>query len=171
MREKSKLIISVFILVLLFISNVVLANYRTIIDGKASAVLKKPLFFCNKPDIIQGQISSIENYYYESTFNIFNFIEKNEFEESETLNEIAFEYTIQIIPSTFNFPVKYSLIDLNTNQQLSLDSNLETDKLSLGITKENYNYKLIVEWDSDNNNQNLDSNLDVEILVKGVQNK
>lgn len=171
MRKKLKLIISVLIFAMLFVSNIVLANYRTRIEGKVSAILKSFIFVCNEPDIIQGPVGSIEHNYYENTFSILNYIEQSNLEESEIINDIAFEYTIQVLPSTFNFPVKYSLINLNTNEELALNSNLETDKLSFGKTRENYNYKLIAEWDSENNNQNLEANLDVEILVKGVQKK
>ena len=61
MRKKKKLTISVFILILILISNRVLAYYKTTIDGRASATLKLPLFVLNNTENIQGNISSIEH--------------------------------------------------------------------------------------------------------------
>ena len=65
--------------------------------------------------------------------------------------------------------MSYHLINLQTNEELVLNQELETSILNLGLDKENQNYKLVVEWNKGNTNQNLDEFLNVEILVKGVQ--
>ena len=58
---------------------------------------------------------------------------------------------------------------MDTSEEISLNSKLETDIFNLGLNKENQNYKLVVQWDMENTSQNLDEILNVEILVKGVQ--
>ena len=163
MNKKIKIImITIFILI---VSTISIASYKLTVFGKAEAKLKKPIFLLNHNEIIDAQISSRSNNSYETTFNILNFIEDN------SISEIDFEYIIKLLPSSTNFPIKYRLLDLNENKELFLDSNLETDKITIGTNKEIHNYKLIVEWDMENNNQNLEENLNVEILVKGVQKK
>ena len=162
MKRKTKIIL-VLILISL-ISNITFASYKSLISGKAVAKLKYPIFLFNSNNLIEGNISSRTNTYYENVFNVFNYLEAE-----ELINETDFEYTIKIIPSTNNFPVKYSLIDLESGTQIGLNSELESDKILLSTARENHNYKLLVEWDSDNNNRNLENNLEVEILIKGVQ--
>lgn len=162
MKRKTKIIL-VLILISL-ISNITFASYKSMISGKAIAKLKYPIFLFNSNDFIEGNISSRTNTYYENVFNIFNYLE-----DEELINETDFEYTIKIIPSTNNFPVKYSLIDLESGAQININSELESDKILLGTTRENHNYKLLVEWDLENNNRDLENNLEVEILIKGVQ--
>lgn len=160
--KKIKIIMTIFLLILLFCSNFVFAKYLDIIYGEATTVLKRAIFLVEPPQEINNQISSLNNNYYESEFNILNYI-------GEEISEIEYEYTIKIIPSTYNFPVKYHLINLQTNEEVVLNSNLETETLRLDLNKQKQNYKLIAQWDFENTNQNLDEILKVEILVKGVQ--
>lgn len=169
MEKKFKYLFFMFFILLIFFTNITLANYKSIIYGKANTNLKKPVFIVEYSDTVQGQISSKTNNYFESYINVLNYINKDDLDEIKKLNEIDFEYTIKIIPSTNNFPVKYKLIDINNGQEIALDSNLESEKITIGNMEEKNIYKLILEWDIENNNQNLDGNLDVEILVKGVQ--
>ena len=161
---KKKYIIIFIGITIILLTNIAIASYREVIVGKATGKMKMPIFNFSSINIVQGIISSINQNSYENTFNVLNYIE-----DKNLINEIDFEYTIKILPSTTNFPVKYKLIDLNNNTEVILDSNLESPKLKLGTDKENYNFKLIIEWDMENNIQELDENLDVQILVKGVQ--
>ena len=140
------------------------ASYKSVISGKVKTELKYPIFLLNNNGSVNGRISSISNNYFENFFSIYNYLE-----EENIVSETGFEYTIKIIPSTINFPVKYTLIDLEKDSEIALNSELETPKLILKTNKENHNYKLIVEWDLDNICEDLEENLNVEILVKGVQ--
>lgn len=161
---KKKYIIIFIGITIILLTNIAIASYREVIVGKATGKMKMPIFNFSSINIVQGIISSINQNSYENTFNVLNYIE-----DKNLINEIDFEYTIKILPSTTNFPVKYKLIDLNNNTEVILDSNLESPKLKLGTDKETYNFKLIIEWDMENNIQELDENLEVQILVKGVQ--
>ena len=162
--KKRKTRILFIIILIFFISNITFANYREIIFGDVIVKMKYPIFLLNNNELVEGQINSKEKSYYENVFNILNYIE-----DIDAISETEFEYTIKIIPSTLNFPVKYTLINLENNSQVYLNSELESEKILLGTDKENHNYKLIVEWDLENDNRNLEENLEVEILIKGVQ--
>lgn len=163
---KKKFSIIFIIIGIILISNMVFASYKEVIRGEATGKMKIPIFIFNSENLVQGKMSSINNNFYENTFDILNYIEgKN------VVNEIDFEYTIKVIPSTTNFPVKYRLVNLETNMELALDSSLESPKISLGTSKEKHMYKLIAEWDMENTTQELEENLEVEIQIKGVQNK
>lgn len=162
--------IRVFIIIISVIGifsfyNFSFARYVESVLGKASCELKYPIFKVENSDEIQGKISSINNNYYESDFNVLNYISEEE------INEIEFEYTIRIVPNTLEFPVKYKLININTNEELALNSNLETEKIDLGKDLENHNYKLIVQWDTENTNQNFDENLEVKVVIEGEQKR
>ena len=162
MKRKFKILL--ILLLICLISNVAFSNYRSSILGKANASIKYPIFLLNSDKIIEGRINSTENCYYENTFNILNYIE-----DEELINEVDFEFTIKIIPSTQNFPVKYKLIDVEKDEEIILNNELESSKIIIGTNKANYNYKLVIESDLENAIQDLDENLNVEILVKGEQ--
>ena len=123
MKRKLKIII-ITNFIIIIISTISVASYKVVIKGNAKADLKKPVFVLDNSDYIQGQMSSRKNTFYENTFNVLNYIENN-------TNEVDLEYVIKIIPSTLNFPVKYRIIDLKENQELELDSNLESEKISI----------------------------------------
>lgn len=166
--KKTRIIIIVIIVVIgiFFFSNWSFAKYAETVLGKATCEIKYPIFIVENSDEIQGRISSINNNYYETDFNVLNYISN----DNETkISEIDFEYTIKILPSTLDFPVRYRLINLKTNEEIALNPNLESLPINLREEMENHNYKLIVEWDKDNTNQNLDEKLDVKIQVIGVQ--
>ena len=163
---KKKLKFLLLILGIIFISNIAFASYYELIEGNVTAELKIPVFELNKEDEIKGQISSVNQNYYESTFEILNYIE-----DKNVLSEIPYQYKIKLIPSTGNFPVKYRLLDLDNNLELELDSNLETSEIQLGTEKENHHYQVIVEWDMENSNQELEEKFQLEIQVKGVQSQ
>lgn len=165
-KVKILIIILIFILILCCFVTQSFAKYFDIIFGRVSAELKNSIFVVEKPETIQGQISSLNNNYYEFCFNILNYISSDNIQK---ISEVEFEYTIKLIPSTDNFPAKYRLINLFTNQEINLNSDLETEKINLGTSLENHNYKLIVQWDMENTNQNFDENFEIEILVNGVQ--
>ena len=162
MSKKIKIIFIIFIFILL--TNICFATYKTVIKGNVVSEMKIPIFIVQESNIQSNQMNSTDKKIYENTFNILNYID-----EQNIISEIEFEYYIKIIPSTNNFPIKYKLIKLDTNEELNLDNNLESPKLKFSTSKESHNYKLVVEWDMDNNTQNLDESLNVEIQIKGVQ--
>lgn len=166
MKKKVKFVLYFFMLSIVIICSTAFASYKETISGKAVATMKIPIFTIEESVITEKKLSSKNDNYAEYIFNVLNYIDSENF-----INEIEFNYTIKIIPSTFNFPVKYRLIDLELGKEITLDSELESEQLILGVEKENHHYKLIAEWDLENNNQNLDENLNIEIQVKGVQKR
>lgn len=166
MKQIKIMIIGLIVIFIISFSTISFSRFVEVIYGKASVNLKRPIFLIENLNTVQAQISSINNNYYETNFNVLNYISENDI---QVASEIDFEYTIKIIPNTFDFPVKYKLINLNTNQEVELNSELETSPINLGTELANHNYKLIVQWDLDNTNQNFEENLEVRVLIKGVQ--
>ena len=171
MRKKIKiLIISFLFLWMIITSTMSFAYFKITIPGMASAKMKKPILKIETSVITEKTMSSnIQNNSAEYIFNFLNYID-NEMQETE-INEIEFEYTIQIIPSTVNFPVQFRLFDITENREIMLDSNLKSESLNLGLEKVNHHYKVTAQWDMENVNQNLEENLNVEIEIKGVQKR
>ena len=157
-----KILVFIVILLLTF-SGISFAKYRETTRGKVVACLKNPIFIVKNSKEVEGKISSTNNYY-ETEFSVLNYLE-----DTKESTEIGFDYTIKIIPSTKNFPVKYRLVRLDTNEEAELDSNLETSPQTLDTNPQSNLYKLIAYWDFENSKQNFEENLNVKVLVRGVQ--
>ena len=74
--KKIKFIIVIFTLVLIISSNFAFAKYVDVVYGNATATLKRSIFIVNTQEEITREISSISNNYYESEFNILNYIRR-----------------------------------------------------------------------------------------------
>lgn len=162
---KKLLKILYIIILIIIVANISYAKFMTKINGQGKAEVKQPILIFKKSDIINGQISKTNNLY-ENTFSF-----KNYFENSEKVNEIEFEYIIKILPSTLNFPVKYNLINLDTNTEVELNENFETEKIFMGTEKIIHNYKLKVSWDENLSASKVEEVVDVKMQIKAVQIK
>ena len=112
MKKKIRIL---FIFMILIITNISYGKFVTRINGEGKAKLKVPILMLENREIIVGEINKNHNLY-QSDFNLKNYIEN-----TEKVNEINFKYSIKILPSTLNFPVKYSLINLNNLTTTNLD--------------------------------------------------
>lgn len=161
MKKVTKILL--IIMVLIIVDNISYAKFITRINGKGKVELKTPILVLENDDLIVGQINKSHNSY-QSEFCLKNYIEK-----TSSINEINFEYSIKLIPSTLNFPVRYSLINVNTNEEISLNDNLETDKISIGKDKIEHKYRLIVSWEEFKKCEDVQEYLDVKIKIKATQ--
>lgn len=150
-------------IILIIIVNNSYAKFSTKINGEGKAKLKTPILILENNDMIIGEISKLNNLY-QSDFSLKNYIENG-----SNINEIDFEYSIKLIPSTLNFPVKYSLINLETNKEIALNENLETAQILMGTEKIIHKYRLIVSWTDITNAEAIEENLDVKIKIKATQ--
>lgn len=169
MKSKIKFIIAIFAVFCVLISVTSYSFFKTAIPGKAVTTLKLPIFQVEESVLTEAVMTSkSESNQAEFIFNILNYrIENN----NTILNEIDWEYYIQIIPTTANFPVRYRLFDMSENREINIDSNLKSESLALGTTQQNHHYKLVAEWDMENSSRNLEENLKVDIEIKGVQKR
>lgn len=78
----------------------------------------------------------------------------------DDINEVDFEYSIELENSTKNFPVSYDLFDCKTNQPIEfMNGKSEPLKLKKG-EKEKREFKLIMQW------QELNVELAEELQIK-----
>ena len=105
--------------------------------GIHSEILK-PIIVLEKDEILKQQI-------HEKSFPLeYGFCIQN-YQENE-INEVDFDYQIEIENSVDNFPVNYQLIDCENNQQIQL-VNGKSELLQIKKSeKENRRFKLVFEW-------------------------
>ena len=78
----------------------------------------------------------------------------------DDINEVDFEYSIELENSTKNFPESYDLFDCKTNQPIEfMNGKSEPLKLKKG-EKEKREFKLIMQW------QELNVELAEELQIK-----
>lgn len=159
---KKAIIRSLIIVLFLFIfMNNSYAKFASKIKGKGTAYLKEPIIILEKKEILIGEISKTNNEYIQD-FYVRNYLENK-------INEIEFEYLITLNSSTINFPVKYKLIKLDTNEELKLDSKMQTTKIFMGTEKTIHRYRLVVNWCELDTKEKVDDIVEVKIKIKAEQ--
>ena len=134
MKHNRIIIISVYIIIII-VSHVFNDNFK---ETKANGKIANPIINIEKDNEIKTQI--FENSYpIEYNFCINNYID-------EKINEVEFEYYIQIILSNSNFPVKYELFDCENNKYIKL-SNGKSEVIKLkAFEKQSQKFKLYFNW-------------------------
>lgn len=119
---------------------------------KVGAEIAKPIIVLEKDEVLKTQIDQ-NTFPLEYHFWIQNYRE-------DDINEVDFEYSIELENSTENFPVSYDLFDCETNQEIEfMDGKSEPLKLKKG-EKEKREFKLIMQW------QELNVELAEELQIK-----
>ena len=119
---------------------------------KAGAEIAKPIIVLEKDEVLKTQINQ-NTFPLEYHFWIQNYRE-------DDINEVDFEYSIELENSTENFPVSYDVFDCETNQQIEfMNGKSELLKLKKG-EKEKREFKLIMQW------QELNVELAEELQIK-----
>ena len=84
------------------------------------------------------------------------------------INEVDFEYSIELENSTKNFPVSYDLFDCKTNQEIEfINGKSGPLKLKKG-EKENREFKLVMQWQE--LNVELAEELQIKLKINMMQN-
>ena len=151
------------LLVCVMFINICYAKFSTKIIGQGKTELKIPIIILEKRETVVGEINNNQNAY-ETYFDVKNFVEN-----IQLSNEIDFEYNIKLIPSTTNFPVQYTLINVNNNKEVSLNENLETDRIFIGTEKVVHKYKVVVKWHDINTIEQVADNLEVRVKINAEQ--
>lgn len=150
-------------IILIIIVNNSYAKFITKINGEGKVNVKIPILILENNELTIGEINKVKNSY-QADFSL-----KNYLENTSKINEINFTYTIKLMPSTLNFPVKYKLINLDTNEEIILNENLETGNISIGIEKTIHKYRLVVNWTEIENTEEIQECLDVKIKINAKQ--
>ena len=105
---------------------------------KIHSKILEPIVVLEKEETIQTQMDE-NSFPMEYHFSICNYRE-------EEINEVEFEYTIEIKNSAENFPVSCQLWDCDKDSEIPL-LNGKSEKLTIKKSvKEIRNFKLLLEW-------------------------
>lgn len=160
---KRKISILLIIIIITFSSNVLARYYEKISDIKLSLNIAEPIINVEKnQDTLIKSINSktpMQEFY----FTIKNY---NNIENVKKISEVDFEFEIEIKNLNDAFPIKYTLYDCLTNENVVLENN-KTSKIYMykNIEFERC-YKLCVIYES-NNSKSTSTNIDIE--VKAIQ--
>ena len=161
MRKKKDLIIIVISIIVIGINTISLSKYDYVANGNAQTEIAKAILVLEKDEMVTQQID-------ENSFPLeYNFVIHNY--EGEKINEVDFEYNIEIEALADNFPVSYMLFDCDNNTEIKLTEG-KTENMSLQkFEEQTRKFKLYMQW------RELDGELaeDIEIKLKinGIQSK
>lgn len=152
-----------FIIILLLSSFIIInvsfskAKYLTIIDGAGSAEIAKPVFEITQEDEKEVEVyDGIKSIEYK--FSVSN-------NKDTELTDVELKYVIEIINSTKDFPIEYSLY--KNDEKIELENN----KTQPMLLKNNQNvkdeYKLNIVW-KEKEGENS-SNDDIKIKIEAIQ--
>ena len=158
-NKKIEKFIIFFIIIVISIRNISFSknDYRVVCSYNTQ--IAKPIFDVKIDDIIEQEIIK-ENFPIEYFFYINNYIE-------DEVNEIDFNYTIEVKFSNQNFPVSCTLVDCISNEQIDL-VNGESKVFSLDkFHKMSKKFKLHLEWKE--MDTELSEDLDINLKINAVQ--
>lgn len=157
-RKIRKILIGICMMVV-FINVITIFRQGEIWQYQVEAKISKPIIVIERDDYLKMQIT-------EKSFPIeYNFCINNYKEEE--INEVEFEYNIELDNSIENFPVRYQLVDLKNNQEIKL-VNGKSDSLKIKKdVKESRKFKIIFQWQE--LNKVLADKFDLKLKVNIVQ--
>lgn len=162
MKFKIKQIILMAIIILLCIPSITMSKYNSKFEKNGKINIAKPVIIFEEQTELNSEIINKKSFPIEYNFKIKNYTDTG-------VNEIEFYYNIEVQDTAINFPIKYRLFDINTNEEVILNNNKTIDmKISNGIAEEKL-YKLVIEWDKRNGRLSNDTDLNIKINV--VQQK
>lgn len=138
MKKKSRkflLFFCGFVVMLNVIS--MLQNVQGTEIGVCSEILK-PIIVLEKGEVIKQQINE-KSFPMEYEFCIHNYRENK-------VNEVDFDYQIEIENSVDDFPINYELIDCATNQKIELVDGKSKILQIKKLVKESRKFKLVFRW-------------------------
>ena len=136
-RKIRKVLVAICMMIVL-INAITIFNKGKIGQYQVEAKTAKPIVVIERDHHLKTQIN-------ENSFPIEYYFCINNYQEEE-INEVEFEYYIELESLVENFPVSYQLIDLNNNQEIRLtggkSENLKIEK----DVKESRKFKIIFQW-------------------------
>lgn len=139
-------------LLVICVNTISLSTQKTNSNLKLHSQIAKPIIELEKDEMIKRQIEENE-FPIEYRFCIHNFRENE-------INEVAFDYRIEIESSVENFPICYTLVDCEKNEEILLIDG-KSDWMQIKKSeKESRKFKVILNW------QELNSDLAEELQIK-----
>jgi len=150
--------IIILILFILYIPIISFSKYISKFEIQGKANVAEPVIVIEEADF-KSTIVNKKTFPIEYKFTIKNYIE-------DKINEIEFYYNIEVQAKPSNFPIKYTLIDVENEEDIILNGN-KTDNLKiLKEVKEEKNYMLLIEWDEKDGELSNETKLIIKINVE-----
>lgn len=162
MRKKRNDCIIVFIaLIVIGINTISFSKYDYIAEANVTTEIAKVVLILEKDNEIKQQIDK-NSFPIEYNFVIHNY-------KGELVNEVNFNYQIEVQPSSRDFPVSYVLYDCDNNCEIKLsEGKSEVMKLAKN-NKETRKFKVCLQWRDVGNLS--EEEVKINLKVKGVQIK
>lgn len=151
LKKKSDLVIIIVSLIVIGINNISFSKYDNYIKCDYHSQIAKAIIDIEKDKKTEENIEE-SKLPMEYNFSINNY-------KDDCINEIEFDYSIEIIASNDKFPISYKLYDVDSNSEISLiNGKSETLRLAKKV-KISRKFKLILEW------KEIDGELSDEIKI------
>lgn len=152
MRQKKNRRLIVLSLMVICINTLSFSRHKENSNFEMHTKISKPIVVLEKDEIIKTSIQ--ENLFpLEYHFSIQNY------QENE-VNDVDFDYTIEIENSTDNFPINYTLLDCDNSEEIELiDGKSRPMKIKKSV-KESRKFKLVLNW------RELNEDLADELQIK-----
>lgn len=148
-------------LVVICMNTISLSKQKANANFEMSSQIARPIIELEKDEIIKRQIE-------ENAFPMEYYFCINNYREDE-VNEIAFDYRIEIENSVDNFPIGYTLVDCGNNEEITL-INGKSDLMQIKKSeKESRKFKLILNWRE--LNSDLAEKLQIKLRISLEQSK
>ncbi len=161
MRFKKNKAGILIILMAICVNSISLSKYNTNMEYQASTKIARAIVELEKDEKMEMEITE-RTLPLEYHFCINNYNETG-------INEVAFDYVIEIENSVDNFPVSYTLWDCDNQKEIKL-KNGKSEVLRIKHSeKESRKFKLCLQWKE--LNEDLADNLQIKLKIDVVQSK
>lgn len=137
------------------------SKYSTSFTQKGEGEIAEPIIILESFDNDEKLVNKLD-FPKEYQFKVKNYT-------ADKINEVDFLYNIELIKSNSTFPVKYKIIDLSENRELTINNGISEEiKISKQIKEEKI-YKIIFYWEEIENE--MSENLEFKLRLNLKQYK
>lgn len=160
-RKKRDFVIIIISVIIIWMNNRAVSKCDYVAERKIKTEVAKAIFILEKDEFIEKKIRQ-NSFPLEYDFTIHNF-------DGTKINEIDFDYVIEIQTSTNQFPINCTLIDCNNGIEIPLIEG-KTPQMSLKkFEQESRNFKLCLQWQELEGE--LAENVEIQLKINAVQSK
>ena len=167
-KKKFKIWISILSIMILFPVIVNARYFEKLENFEGRGTIAEPIFKVEKlQDTINTTINK-ESGIQEYIFKIKNFVLEDD-GISKRISQVDMIYNIEIINEKENFPVRYELYELDTDQNLLNENGIIKDIVINKNIEYEKNYRLVVFWE--NKDGILENTDNIKIIINSSQLK
>lgn len=160
-KRKFRKRVLIFCFMFVLVNVILFFGQKKCLKYEVEAKIAKPIIILEKDKTLKTKINQL-SFPMEYYFWIHNY-------EEEEINEIEFEYSIELENSVTNFPISYVLIDCDTNKEVDLKNGKSENLKIKKDVKESRKFKLVFRWQE--LNVQLAEELQIKLKINVLQNK